>query len=206
MLQQRVDTQDAVIGLDNSGGNLRAGPHGKGNLGFLTVINGQPLQHEATKTGSGTTTDSVVDDETLKTSTVVLQFPDPVQNKVDNFLTNGIVTPLEVVGSIFLTRDQLFRVEQLPVGTSPNFIDNGRLQINEDAPGHVLTLTGLGEEGVEGIITTTNGLIGGHLTIGLDTVLEAEKLPTLVTDLDTLLSDVDTKLLSHGCLFIVFCR
>jgi len=197
VLQQRVDTQDAVIRFDNSGGNLRAGPDGERDLGFLTVINGQPFQHEATKTGTGTTTDSVVDDETLKTSTVILQFPDPVQNKVNNFLTNGIVTPLEVVGSIFLTGDQLLRVEQLPVGTSPNLIDDGGLEINEHTPGNVLTLTSLGEEGVKGIITTTNGLIGRHLTIGLNTVLEAEKLPALVTDLDTLLSDVDTKLFSH---------
>jgi len=107
------------------------------------------------------------------------------------------VTPLEVVGSIFLTGDQLFRVEQLPVSSGPNFIDDGGLQINEDAPGNVLTLTSLGEEGVESVITSTDGFIGGHLTIGLDTVLEAEELPTLVTDLDTLLTNVNTQLLSH---------
>ena len=36
------------------------------------------------------------------------------------------------------------------------------------------TGTGLGEEGVEGIITTTDGFVGGHLAIRLDTVLETE--------------------------------
>jgi hypothetical protein len=35
----------------------------------------------------------------------------------------------------------------------------------------VLTGSSLGEEGVEGIITTTNSLVRWHLTIGLDTVL-----------------------------------
>ena len=45
--------------------------------------------------------------------------------------------------------------------------------------------TGLGEEGVERIITATDGLVGGHLAIRLDTVLEAVKLPATVTDLAT---------------------
>ena len=41
--------------------------------------------------------------------------------------------------------------------------------------GDVLAGTGLREERVEGIITTTNGLVGGHLTIGLDAV--PQKIP-----------------------------
>ena len=53
------------------------------------------------------------------------------------------------------------------------------VQIDENATGNVLTGTGLGKKSVERIITATDGLVGGHLTIRLDTVLEAEKLPTL---------------------------
>jgi len=55
----------------------------------------------------------------------------------------------------------------------------------------VLSGTSLGEEGVESIITTTDGFIGGHLTVWLNTVLEAEELPAGVTNLDTGLTDVD---------------
>ena len=72
-----------------------------------------------------------------------------------------------------------------------------RLEIEEDAAGDVLASTSLGEEGVESIITATNGLVRGHLTIGLDTVLEAEKLPAGVTNLDTGLTDVDGNDFSH---------
>jgi len=61
----------------------------------------------------------------------------------------------------------------------------------------VLASTCLREEGVEGIITTTNGLIARHLSVRLDPVLEAEKLPAGITDLDTSLSDVDAKSLTH---------
>ena len=74
-----------------------------------------------------------------------------------------------------------------------------RFQVDENSARHVLTSTGLGEEGVEGVITTTDGLVGGHLTIWLDTVLEAEQLPAGVTALDAALADVDADALAHGC-------
>ena len=49
----------------------------------------------------------------------------------------------------------------------------------------------LTEEGIEGIITTPNGFITWHLTIGLDTVLQAVQLPACITDLDTSLTNMD---------------
>jgi len=55
----------------------------------------------------------------------------------------------------------------------------------------VLASTSLGEEGVESIIATTDGLVRWHLTIRLNTVLEAEEFPAGVTNLDTGLTDVD---------------
>ena len=95
-------------------------------------------------------------------------------------------------------------MEELSVGTSANLIDNGRLEIKEDGSGNVLTGTSLGEEGVEGIVTTTDGLVGWHLTIWLDSVLEAEKLPAGVTNLDTGLTDVDGNDFSHCMKFEKF--
>ena len=102
-----------------------------------------------------------------------------------------------VVGGILLTGDQLLGVEQLAVGTGADLIDDGGLQIQEDGAGDVLAGTGLGEEGVVGIILDTDGLVGGHGTIGLDTVLKAVQLPAGVTDLDTSLTDVDRDGLTH---------
>ena len=88
-------------------------------------------------------------------------------------------------------------MEELSVGTSSDLIDDGWLEIEEDASGDVLSSTSLGEEGVEGIITTTDGLVRWHLSIRLDTVLEAEQLPTGVTNLDTGLTDVNGNNFSH---------
>jgi hypothetical protein len=107
------------------------------------------------------------------------------------------VTSGEVVGSIFLSGDELLRVEELSVGSGSDFIDDGRFKIEEDGSWDVFTGTGFREEGVESIITTSDGLVRWHLTIRLDTVLKAEEFPAGVTDLDTTLTDVNTDDFSH---------
>jgi len=109
------------------------------------------------------------------------------------------VTSGEVVGGIFLSGDELFRMEELSVSTSSDLIDDSWLKIQEDGSWDVLSGTSLGEEGVEGIVTTSDGLVRWHLTIRLNPVLEAEKLPAGVTDLDTTLTDVNGNDFSHCC-------
>ena len=82
-------------------------------------------------------------------------------------------------------------MEQLSVCSGSDFIDDSWFKVKEDSSWYMLASTCLGEESVEGIITTSDGFVGWHLTIWLDTVLEAEELPAGVTNLDTGLTDVD---------------
>ena len=49
----------------------------------------------------------------------------------------------------------------------------------------------LTEEGVEGIITPSNGLVTGHLTIRLDTVFQTVQLPAGIAHLDSRLTNMD---------------
>jgi len=73
-----------------------------------------------------------------------------------------------------------------------SFLTNdGWLKINEHGSWYVLASSSLAEEGVKGVITTSDGLVRWHLTIWLDTVLEAVQLPAGITNLGTSLSDVD---------------
>ena len=170
---------------------MRGGVDGEAELGLLAVVDGESLEEEGTETGAGTTTNGVEDEEALETSALIGELADSVEAEVNNLLTNGVVTTGEVVGGILLTGDELLGVEELAVGTSSDLIDDGRLQVKKDAAGDVLAGTGFGEEGVEGIIATSNCLVRWHLTIRLNTVLEAEELPAGVTNLDTGLTDVD---------------
>ena len=51
------------------------------------------------------------DQESLETGTLISQLPDPVEDKVDNFLADGVVTSCVVVGGIFLAGNQLLGVK-----------------------------------------------------------------------------------------------
>jgi len=109
------------------------------------------------------------------------------------------VTTGEVVGGVFLSGDQLFGVEQLSVGSGSDFVNNGGFQIEENGSGDVLTSSSFTEEGVEGIVSSSDGLVRGHLSVRLDTVFETEEFPTGVTDLDTGLTNVNVNDFSHFC-------
>lgn len=97
----------------------------------------------------------------------------------------------EVVSSIFLSGDKLFWVEELSVSTCPDLVNYSWFEIEEYTSWYMLSCTSLTEECVESIITSTNSLIRWHLSVWLDSVLEAEELPASVTDLDTGLSDMN---------------
>jgi hypothetical protein len=81
--------------------------------------------------------------ETLKAGTVVGELSDSVQAKIDDFLTNGVVTSGEVVSGIFLSGDKLFWVEQLSVSTCSDFINDRWFEIQENGSWNVLSGTGL---------------------------------------------------------------
>ena len=79
---------------------MRRWRNGEGKLGLATIINAQTFKEERTKTGTSTSTSGVEDKETLKTWAVVSKFADAVQDGVDNFLSDGVVTTGIVIGGI----------------------------------------------------------------------------------------------------------
>jgi hypothetical protein len=191
VLEEGMGGEDGVVWLNNGGGDLWGWVNGESELGFLTVIDGKSLEEKGSETGTGSSTNGVEDEETLETSTLIGKLSDSIEAEIDDFFTDGVMSSGEVVGSIFFTGDKLLWMEQLSVGSGSNFIDNGWFEIEEYGSWDVLTSTGLGEEGVESIITTTDGFIGWHLTVWLDSVLKAEEFPACVTDLDTALTNMD---------------
>jgi hypothetical protein len=143
----------------------------------------------------------VEDQEALETSALISQLADAVKYEIDDFLANGVVTTGIVVGSILLSSDELFWVKQLTVGSSTDLIDDGRLQIDEDGTWDVFASASLTEEGVERVISSSDGLVAWHLTVRLDTVLQAVQLPAGIAHLDSGLPDVDTDTFTHFRLF-----
>jgi hypothetical protein len=84
------------------------------------------------------------------------------------------VTTGVVVGCVFLAGDQLLGMVQVAVGTSADLINASGLQIHNEGTGNELSGTSLSEKGLERVIL--NGSTLGLLTIGLNSVLEAEEL------------------------------
>merc|ERR1719343_1606029 len=100
VFQEGVGRKHRVVGFDNGGRNLGTGRDGKGQLGLAAVINGEALQKEGSETGSGTSSSGVEDEESLESGTVVGKLSDAVQDRVNNLLSNGVVTTGVVVGGI----------------------------------------------------------------------------------------------------------
>ena len=133
----------------------------------------------------------------LEARAVVGELADAVKHQVDNLLADGVVAASVVVGSVLLARDELLGVVELAVGARAHLVAHSGLEVDEHAAGHVLAGTRLGEERVERVVAAANRLVRGHLAIGLDAVLKAVQLPAGVTGLDTGLTNVDRKALSH---------
>ena len=70
------------------------------------------------------------------------------------------------------------------------------LQVYKNSPGDVLSSTSLTEEGVEGIISSSQRFITRHLSIRLDPMLQTVEFPACIANLDTGLTNVDGDTLS----------
>ena len=106
--------------------------------------------------------------------------PDLVHRDLNLLLTNGVVTPGVVVGSILLASDQLLGVEELPVGSHFDLVHHGGLQIDQDRPGDVFPGARLREESVEAVVRHTQRGVGRHQTVRVDPVLQAVQFPAVL--------------------------
>ena len=122
VLQGGVGGQDGVVGLDNSSGDLGSWVDGKLKLRLLAIVDRKALHKERGKARASATTKRVEDEKTLKTGALVSKLSDPVKDKVNDLLANGVVATGVVVSSILLASDELLRVEQLAVGASTHLV------------------------------------------------------------------------------------
>ena len=190
VLKSSMSGQDGIVGFNHSSGNLGSRVDRELQLGLLAIINRETFHEERGESRSGATTEGVEQEETLESRALISQLTNTVQNQIDNLFANGVVSSSIVVSSIFLSSDQLFGVKQLTVSSSSYFINDSRLQINEDSSGYMLSRSSFSKEGGERIISS-HQLVGGHLTIGLDAMLQAVEFPACVTDLATSLTNMD---------------
>ena len=52
------------------------------------------------------------------------------RHEIDNFFPNCVMSSREIVCCIFLARDELLWMEELPIGAGANFVHNSWFQID----------------------------------------------------------------------------
>jgi len=140
VLEGGVSGENGVVWFDNGGGVLRGWVDTELKLALLAVVNRETLHEESTETGTGTTTERVEDQETLKTRAVVSDSANLVQDLIDELLSDSVVTTSIVVRCILLAGDHLVGVEQGAVSASANDIDDVWLEIAVDGTWNVFAI------------------------------------------------------------------
>ena len=68
---------------------------------------------------------------------------------------------------------------------------NSWLKINKDSTGDMFPCTSFTEKCIEGVISSTNGLVRWHLSIRLDTMLQTVQLPASIANLHSSLTNMN---------------
>lgn len=132
------------------------------------------------------------DKETLETGAVVCKLADPIEDQINNLFANGVVAASVIIRGVLLAANDLLRMVELAVGSRTNLVTDSRLKVDIDGAGDVLSRACFRKEGVEGVVASSDCHVGGHLAIGLDSMLEAVELPAAIAGLNTGLAHVDT--------------
>merc|ERR1740138_688162 len=115
VLEQRMNAKHRIIRLDDSSRHLGARPNCEADLRLLAIVNREALKHQASQTRASATPYCIVNHEALKASAIVCQFTDAIEDQVNYFFSDRVMSASKVVGRILLTGDQLLRVEQLAI-------------------------------------------------------------------------------------------
>jgi hypothetical protein len=86
VLKKSMGRQHGVVRLDYSRRDLGRRRDREGKLGLTSIVHRKPLEEERSETRSSTSAGGMEYEETLKSSTVVRQLTDPVEDEVNNFL------------------------------------------------------------------------------------------------------------------------
>lgn len=76
----------------------------------------------------------------METSAIVCNAANLVEDLINQFLADGVVTTSVVVGRILLASDHVLRVEETSVGAGADFIDDIGLEIAVDSSRDIFTL------------------------------------------------------------------
>merc|ERR1711881_274693 len=197
VLDELMDREGGVVGLNDSVGHLGGGEDGEGLHDPVGIFLSDLGDQEGTHTGTGTTTEGVGDLEALEAVAALSLFSNDIEDRIDEFGTFGVVTLGPVVTGTSLTEDEVVGSEELTEGTSTDGVHGTRLEVHKDGPGDETTTGGFVVVDVDPLKLEVRVTVVG--TGGVDTVLIGDDFPEFGTDLVTALTSLDVNKFSHWC-------
>merc|ERR1712164_126383 len=195
VLDQLVDGEGGVVGLDHSVGHLGGRHNGESEHHAVWVLLADLGDEESSHTGTGTATEGVAELEALEAIAGLGLLADDIEHGVDELDTLGVVTLGPVITGTSLTEDEVVRAEELTERTGTDGIHGTRLKVHEDGAGHIAATSGLVVVHVDALQLKVGVTVVG--TGRVDTVLIGDNLPELGTDLVTTLTSLDVNKLAH---------
>lgn len=138
VLNELMDGEGGVVGLDNGIGDLGGGHDGEGGHHAIGELLTNLGDKEGTHTGTGTTTEGVGDLETLKAVAALSLATDDIENLVNKLSTLSVVTLGPVVAGTGLAEDEVVGAEELAERTGADGVHGTGLEIDEDGTRDIL--------------------------------------------------------------------
>ena len=195
VLDELMDGEGGVVGLDNGVGDLGGGHDGEGGHDSVGVFLTDLGDKEGTHAGAGTTTEGVGDLETLEAIATLSLLTDDVEDGVDELSTFGVVTLGPVVTGTSLSEDEVVGSEELTEGTGTDGVHGTGLEVHKDGAGNVTATGGFVEVDVDSLELEVGVTVVG--AGGVNTVFVGDDFPELSTDLVTALAGLDVDDFSH---------
>lgn len=149
VLDELVDGEGGVVGLDNGIGDLGRGDDGEGGHHAVGELLTDLGDQQSTHTSTSTTTQRVGDLETLEAVAALGLATDDIQDLVDQLSTLRVVTLGPVVASTGLAENEVVGAEQLTKRTGTDGVHGTGLEIDEDGARNILVAGGLHTQNIE---------------------------------------------------------
>jgi len=138
VLNQLVDGEGSVIGLNNGVRDLGRGYNGESSHHAVGELLSDLRDQKSTHTGTGATTEGVGNLKALKAVAALSLTTDDIKYLVDELGTFGVVTLCPVVTSARLAEDEVVGAEKLTERPSANGIHGAGLEIDKNSTGDEL--------------------------------------------------------------------
>jgi len=202
VLDELMDGEGGVVGLNDGVGHLGRWHHGEGVHDSVGVLLSDLADKKGSHTTTGTTAERVRELESLEAIARFRLFSDDVEHGIDELSALGVVTLGPVVAGAGLAKDKVVWSEDLAEWAGSDRVHSAWLEVDEDGSRDVFTAGGLIIVDVDSLELEVRVAVVGSGWV--DSVLVGDDLPELGSDLVTALAGLKVDDLTHIVAFCIY--